>query len=167
MERGDEILRDPKKLAQFLEAGSPKKLLHDNFQKMVKGVHKNGFRIFTYMDPHMGQMLPKLHRRNRGLGLWKAGLDGTMTGVYGPGYARQHQSGVPLGTLAWEGCREGVDDARYLSTLLQELKNAKVAGRHVDLVNETHTWLDGLTMNTALNAMRREMARRIEALAKR
>ena len=181
---GDEALRDPR---PFLQAGSPGKLLDPGIQNMIKGVHKKGFAIFTYMDPLAGQALPGLHRRDRGLGLWKAGLDGTMTWAYthimGPSkketsslavsvvqplifaFVWRTSNGV-LDTLAWEAYREGADDARYLATLLAAMSKARAGGRHGELVAATRAWLDGLTMDADLAAWRREMTRRIEALLK-
>ena len=62
--------------------------------------------------------------------------------------------------------RHGLDDARYLTTLLHVLKNAKAADRQKELVRETHEWLENLGVDADLDAMRLEMARRIEALLK-
>jgi hypothetical protein len=181
--RGPEAVREP---AELLAAGGAHVLLEPGIQRQIQGVHKNGFKIYTYMDPIGGQSLPELHRRDRGLGLWKAGLDGTMTWAYThitnnaltdfpPGLSAQaHQSmffGVVfrgknsvIDTLGWEGFREGVDDARYLTTLLETLKQSKAAGKHIDLVDNTEQWLESVPIDADLNAMRLEMARRIEAL---
>lgn len=70
-----------------------------------------------------------------------------------------------LDTLHWEGFREGVDDVRYLTTLLNTLNG--VIGRfpHNPLVAQTHAWLTKLDVaNGDLDDIRREMARRIMAL---
>jgi len=71
-----------------------------------------------------------------------------------------------LDTLAWEGYREGYDDARYLATLQDALAKAKAAGRHTELVARTQRWLDNLTVEADLDAWRLEMASRTEALLK-
>lgn len=171
--RGPDALRHPE---TFLKVGSPELLLGPGIQRMIKGVHQNGFKIFTYMDPLAGCHLVELHRRNRGLGLWRAGLDGTMTWSFthigGTRSAEQPyifnmvfrtQKDV-LDTLGWEGYREGVDDARYLTTLLDALETAKAAGRNLDLVEKTRHWLAGVGMDADLEAWRLEMAGRVEAL---
>jgi len=69
-----------------------------------------------------------------------------------------------IDTLGWEGFREGVDDARYLTTLMDALDKAEAAGRRPELVRETCRWLEGISMDADLEAWRREMAARIEAL---
>jgi len=148
-------------------------------------VHDNGFRIYTYMDLLSGYTLPEQQRRLRGIGLWKTGLDGTMTWAYTHiTHAPRHSEPGPLhydlrsaifsfvlrgdeapfDTLSWEAYREGYDDARYLATLQDALQQAKNAGRHLDLAADTEMWLEGVTMDADLDAWRREMARRTEAL---
>jgi hypothetical protein len=72
----------------------------------------------------------------------------------------------PLDTLSWEGYREGYDDARYLATLQDAIARAKAAGKHVDFLAQTQRWLDNITVDADLDAWRREMARRTEALLK-
>ena len=174
--RGPEALRHPEKI---LNVGGQELLLNPNIQKMIKGVHANGFKIYTYMDPVAGYTFPELHRRDRGLGLWKAGLDGTMTWAYthvtahkGGRSAKQplyfnmvfRARGEVWDTIGWEGYREGCDDTRYLTTLLDALEKAKSAGKHLDLVRETEQWLDSLGMDADLDAWRLEMACTTEAL---
>ena len=165
----------------------PQLLMTPQIQKMIRDVHGNGFRIFTQMDPVPGHSLPREHRRNRGLGTWKSGFDGTMTRAYINHHAprtirigdpRIEENGVNIGafdfvlrgpegvldTLAWEGYREGCDDARYLATLQDAMARAKAAGRHGTLVARTRRWLDDLGVNANLDAWRMEMARRTEVL---
>ena len=147
-----------------------------NYRRAIDGMHRQGRKIFTYMNPIAGTPFPELHRRSTGLGMWRVGFDGTMTWAY------THITGDKvnqamifsmvyrtendvLDTLHWEGFREGVNDVRYLTTLLDEL--GKAAGRFPGnpLVGETHAWLQ--TFDTAagdLDAIRREMAERIVAL---
>ncbi|MDP6449529.1 MAG: hypothetical protein QF773_01830 [Lentisphaeria bacterium] len=146
--------------------------------KAIDGVHARGGRIFTYMNPMAGQFLPGLQRRNRGLGLWRSGFDGTMNWSYSHiasdpfvqrmlyGAVYRTDGGV-LDTLHWEGSREGVDDVRYLTTLLAVLGDC--AGRFPDepLVPETYDWLRNVDLeNGDLDGIRLEMARRIVALMK-
>ena len=169
------FLSHPEKQEEYL---GPQLLLEPAIQEIIKGVHEKGYKIFTYMDPIAGMPLPELHRRNKGLGLWKVGLDGTMTWAYThitgdlsadqlsiQGAVFRAKGGV-WDTLGWEGYREGADDARYLTTLLDALKKAEAAGKHLDLVRETEQWLDSLGMDADLDAWRLEMARRTEALLK-
>ena len=46
------------------------------------GAYKNGAKIFSYFDPQGGMQVPEQHRRHRCMGMWKSGLDGTMTWAY-------------------------------------------------------------------------------------
>ena len=147
-----------------------------DFRKAIDGMHRQGRKIFTYMNPSGGTPLPQLQRRNEGLGLWRTGFDGTMTWAYthngggATGQAMHHakvfrtENGV-LDTLHWEGYREGVDDVRYLTTLFATLRDA--AGRFPKdpLVAETFAWLNEIDVATGdLDAIRTEMAKRIVAL---
>ena len=47
----------------------------------------------------------------------------------------------PIDTLGWEGYREGVDDARYLATLLDAMNKAKTAGSDAAVVAQTQRWV--------------------------
>ena len=119
--------------------------------------------------------------------MWKTGIDGTMTRAYVDHHAPRtihfddqqiKDSGVniasfnfvlrgpkgPLDTLAWEGFREGYDDARYLATLQDAIAKAKAAGKHAGLVARTERWLGDITVTADLDAWRLEMARRTEEL---
>ena len=145
-------------------------------RQIIDGTHRRGHRIFTYMFPQAGVPMPEVHRRHYGLGLWQMGFDGCMNWAYAhikgsvtnPGqyWSRviRAEEGV-LDKLEWEGFREGVDDARYLNTLLDALSKASVAYGRDPLVGQTWTWLTGLDAATDdLNMIRTEMARRITAL---
>lgn len=164
----------------------PEILLTPGYQQMIKNTHKEGNKFFTYFDPQGGQPFPEYHRRHRGMGLWKTGVDGTMTWAYihfmtktvrledpqvkNNGVNVDSNSFVmrgpqgPLDTLSWEGYREGYDDARYLATLQDALARAKAAGRHPQLVSQTQRWLDNTTVDADLDSWRWEMATRTEAL---
>jgi hypothetical protein len=75
--------------------------------------------------------------------------------------------GGVIDTLHWEGFREGVDDVRYLTTLLAVLGDC--AGRFPDepLVPETYDWLRNVDVADGdLDQIRRDIARRIVALLK-
>ena len=166
----------------------PQIMLTPRYQGLIKAAHEAGNRIFTYFDPQGGQPFPEYHRRHRGMGLWKAGLDGTMTWAYIHIWTRTvrlsdphiEDNGVgispnsfvlrgprgPIDTLSWEGYREGYDDARYLATLQNTMAKARAAGKQTELVVQTQRWLDNITVDAELDAWRREMARRTEALLK-
>ena len=145
----------------------------------IDEVHRLGRKIHTYTYPWSAWPLPAVHRHHNGLGLWKLGFDGSMTWAYihikgtlGPdeiqqgfwGYAIRTENGV-LDTLRWEGFREGVDDVRYLTTLIDAIARATgTMGSHA-LVTESLAWLGTLNPAEAdLNEIRSEMARRIIAL---
>lgn len=102
--------------------------------------HAVGGRIYSYANPQVGVENPLVYRRNYGILLWQQDYDGAMP------YAYQHSEGSPwndfdgryrdhmftyptsdgvIDTLAWEGFREGVDDIRYLATLVDRLEELK------------------------------------------
>ena len=148
-----------------------------NLRGIIDGTHRRGNRIFTYMFPMAGAAVPEVHRRNYGLGLWQMGFDGCMTWAYAhikgsvvsPNtelwcYVIRTEDGV-IDKVEWEAFREGVDDARYLATLLDALGRTVGTYGRDPLVRETWNWLAGLDAATGdLNAIRAEMARRIVAL---
>ena len=94
----------------------------------------NGHKIFSYANPQAGVENPELYRKNYGFALWDAGYDGAMDYAYQHGYGqiwndfdnrrnRDHVFAYPtsdgvIDTIQWEGWREGVDDTRYLATLI-------------------------------------------------
>ena len=149
---------------------------NEDIRKSVDGMHRQGKRAFTYMNPAAGVPLPDLHRRNHGLGMWRVGFDGAANWAYTHIEGSKHDQDLwhacvfrldhgVLDTLHYEGLREGVDDIRYLTTLLSRLGEA--TGRFPDepIVAETHRWLAELDAeNGALDEIRAEMARRIVAL---
>ena len=164
-------------MAEIARAGSFVRTSRDpKFRKAIDGVHRLGNKIFTYMNPAGGIPLPDLQRRNEGLGLWRVGFDGTMTWAYihivGDkvqqsmywGKVYRTADGV-LDTPHWEGFREGVDDVRYLTTLLRKLGEASGRFPTDPLIPETHAWLGKIDVaNGDLDGIRREMARRITAI---
>ena len=171
---------------QRLVKWDPALWLMPHYQRSIRGAHQHGNKIFSYFDPQGGMQAPEQHRRHRGLGLWKAGLDGTMTWAYIHIYTRTAWLDAPsikdhgiswsqnafvvrgpqdvLDTLSWEGYREGYDDARYLATLQDALSKAETAGKHTTLVARIRRWLDNLSVHTDLDDWRFEMARRTTAL---
>ena len=158
--------------------------LMPHYQRSIKAAHEHGHKIFSYFDPSGKALVPEQHRRHRGMGLWKSGLDGTMTWAYThiwtptvrlndpkiqdnglnySGFVARGPEG-PIDSLSWEGYREGYDDARYLATLQDTMAKAKAAGRHETLVARTQRWLDNLSIHADLDQWRAEMARRTEQL---
>jgi len=165
---------------------NPAVWLMPHYQRSIKTSHEHGNKAFSYFDPQGGQQVPEQHRRHRGMGMWKSGLDGTMTWAYihiwtptarldttkmqrvtwdQNSFVIRGPEGV-LDTLSWEGYREGYDDARYLATLQGAMAKAKAAGRHETLVARTQRWLDNLSIHADLDQWRAEMARRTQALLK-
>jgi hypothetical protein len=108
--------------------------------------HSQQHLIFDYANPQVGPELPGTFRRNYGLLLWQADYDGAMDFAYHWSFAniwndfdhdtyRDHNFTYPtvdgvVDTLQWEGWREGVDDTRYLGTLLALIAARKADGTH-------------------------------------
>jgi hypothetical protein len=100
--------------------------------------HSSGKRIFSYANPQIGLENPEIYRKNYGFSLWNAGYDGAMNFAYQCGYGhiwndfdsqsenfRDHVFAYPtsdgvIDTIQWEGWREGVDDTRYLASLIKK-----------------------------------------------
>ncbi len=95
---------------------------------------QRGKRILCYGNPQVGIEDPSVYRRNYGMKLWVGGYHGCMPYAYQHAFGniwndfdhpefRDHVFAYPttsglVGTIQWEGFRSGVDDVRYLSTLL-------------------------------------------------
>jgi PKD repeat protein len=108
--------------------------------------HSNGKKVFSYADPQAGVENPEIYRKNYGTELWNDGYDGAMDFAYqmvfgqsiwndydDPGWVeggltyhyRDHTFVYPtsngvIDTIQWEGFREGVDDTRYVATLIKK-----------------------------------------------
>ena len=107
--------------------------------------HSKGHRICCYANPQFGIVKPETYRRNYGLLLWQNDYDGAMNFNYytggGPSwgnvwndfdgqYYNDHNMVYPttagvIDTVQWEGYREGVDDVRYLTSLLDAIGKAR------------------------------------------
>jgi len=142
-----------------------------------------GHRVFSYGNPQAGVELPATYRRNYGIKLWAAGYDGGFDYEYQnhevaqayDDFAERHYRnhtmayptpGRPIDTRQWEGWREGIDDVRYLGTLLKAMDQAERAGRAETLLGEARQWVTAITGDEDLDALRREMARRIIELSR-
>ncbi len=133
--------------------------------------HSVGSLVFTYAYPQVGNEEPETYRRNFGLALWKAGFDGAMDYAYQHGFGhvwndfdsphyRDHNFTYPtvsgvIGTVQWEGFREGVDDVRYATTLELAIQNAPAD--KADLARQAREWLDTVDPSGDLDAIRAGM----------
>ncbi|MDD2710618.1 MAG: hypothetical protein PHV34_21775 [Verrucomicrobiae bacterium] len=105
--------------------------------------HRNHHKIWCYGYPQAGVENPAVYRHNYGLLLWQKDYDGAATFAYHISFGniwndfdynhREENFTYPtingvIDTMAWEGYREGVDDVRYLTTLLREIETAKANG---------------------------------------
>ena len=127
--------------------------------------------IFSYANPQVGVEEPETYRRNYGLALWKAGYDGAMNYAYQHNFGdiyvdddhgtfRDHVFAYPtvngvIDTIQWEGFREGVDDVRYVTTLLKAIENA--TGGKEELAQEAMEWVDGIDTDDHLQTIRAAM----------
>ncbi len=100
--------------------------------------HENGNLIGSYGNPQVGEERPAKYRRNYGLLLWQKNYDLAMDFAYDwsmhniwndfdHDVYRDHNFVYPttngvIDTIQWEGFREGVDDMRYLTLLLNQLE---------------------------------------------
>ncbi|MBI2301682.1 MAG: hypothetical protein HYU66_22500 [Armatimonadetes bacterium] len=127
---------------------------------------------FCYANPQVGPEEPETFRRNFGLLLWCKHFDGAMDYAYQHGFHhvwndfddptyRDHVFTYPtvhgiVGTVQWEGFREGVDDVRYLTTLEHLCETTPVGNA---LPAQAKAWLDGLDPDAAdLDAVRAKAA---------
>lgn len=160
-------------MPEIAEVGSFTWMLRADYRAVIDNIHRLGRKIYVYGNPRGGLLLPELRRRNDGLGLWRVGFDGTMNWSYthidGEG-VRQRMSygtvyrtdGGVLDTLHWEGFREGVDDVRYLTTLLATLGSCTGRFPEEGLISQTTEWLRRVDVAGGdLDVIRRKMAQRI------
>lgn len=134
-----------------------------------------GYRVWCYARPQGGQEVPEIFRRNYGLLIWRRGEDGAATYAYQsamPEHSdmwddfnctnyRDHVMAYPtedglVDTVQWEGYREGVDDLRYLTTLLQHIEQAATAG-HEALAASARQWLHEVDIENDLTTIRTQM----------
>ncbi len=128
--------------------------------------HGVGSKIFSYGNPQVGVEEPETYRRNFGLSLWQAGYDGAMDYAYQHGFGhvwndfdnsryRDHNFSYPtvngiVGTIQWEGFREGVDDVRYITTLEKAIEKAG----DTEPAQRAQRWLDRLDPTGDLDQIR-------------
>ena len=103
--------------------------------------HTYGHEILSYGNPQAGIENSEIYRKNYGFTLWNAGYDGAMEFAYQFPYGkniwndyddlsggtlyRDHVFAYPtsngvIDTIQWEGFREGVDDTRYVASLIKK-----------------------------------------------
>jgi hypothetical protein len=140
--------------------------------------HGHGQHVSTYGNPQVGIENPAIYRRNYGLALWNAEYDGAMDFAYQAGFGpsiwndydhpgwvedgiryhyRDHVFAYPttdgvIDTIQWEGWREGVDDTRYLATLVSKMKNDTLARSIV---------VDSLSKNESMSMIRKRLIKEI------
>jgi len=136
--------------------------------------HSVGHKILSYGNPQTGVEKPATYRSNYGLLLWQKDYDGAMDFAYQWGYGsiwndfdnaiyRDEVMAYPtidgvIDTIEWEGWREGVDDVRYLTTLLKTIQEAKASGRDASAAEGWLTELKASDLATKdLDAVRAKM----------
>ena len=139
--------------------------------------HSMGHKIFCYSNPQAGVEKPETYRRNYGLLLWQADYDGAMPYAYQVGRVgniwndwrkaeddhRNRAMAYPtadgvIDTLQWEGWREGVDDVRYLTTLLEAIETARAQGKDTSSAEAFIAGLKQTNLGTVdLNAVRAQI----------
>ncbi len=107
---------------------------HNDAKAIANYYRSSQHRLYGYGKPQTGPENPKLFRRQYGFDLWALGFDGAMPYAYQDSFGfvwndfdaaryRDHAFTYPtmkgvIDTIAWEGFREGIDDIRYLTTLI-------------------------------------------------
>ena len=136
--------------------------------------HNYGHEILSYGNPQVGIENPEIYRKNYGFTLWNAGYDGAMDFAYQYRYGqsiwndydhvsgtgtryRDHVFAYPtsngvIDTIQWEGFREGVDDTRYVASLIKTEGSITSAKTIVSA---------GLSTNENMTAIRKKVIERI------
>ncbi|MEW6387254.1 MAG: hypothetical protein AB1491_07040 [Thermodesulfobacteriota bacterium] len=139
----------------------------------AKNYHQVGNQIFCYSNPQVGVEEPETYRRNFGLLLWKSEYDGAMNYAYQHSFGhiwndfdsekeryRDHVFAYPtidgvIDTIQWEGFREGIDDVRYLATLLKTILQTRVT--KPKLAAQAQNLVDNIDPQGDLDVLRAEM----------
>ena len=142
--------------------------------ELVDLYHSYGNKVYSYSNPQSVPEFPRVFRLNYGLLMWQYDYDGVMDYAYQHSYGdiwndfdystdRDHVFAYPtmsgsIGTIQWEGFREGVDDMRYLTALQNTIKSAKSQGKDT---SEAERWLVNLKKSNLatldLDAVRLQM----------
>ncbi len=145
---------------------------------IAQNFHSIGHKVFSYSNPQCGVEEPETYRRNYGLALWKAGYDGAMDASYQLAFNspwndfddsqyRDHMMVYPtidgvIDTIQWEGWREGVDDVRYLTTLLKYIQNAPAS--QANLAAQAQQFVNNIDPSADLYSLRTNMINLILSL---
>lgn len=144
---------------------------------LVKANKEKGNKMWIYHNPQLGVEEPETYRRNYGLMLLKWGLDGTCNYAYqcdmGPNIwndfdfykFRDHVMAYPtisglIPTIQWEGWRQGVNDVKYISTLIKIISRYEPKKREVK-IKETNKILQNMDDKTNLNYIRAKIIDKI------
>lgn len=147
-----------------------------DFMHRIKG------KIGNYAGPHTGPENPDYMRRHHGMFIYKkdydmmynygyheGGWNDFHTNTYRNFNLVQYTKNDVIDTLAWEGIREGIDDIRY-ATLMLQLADRLTESSNVDCIyagKKAMQFMALLNENEAdLNAMRMEMIRHILSMSK-
>ena len=142
--------------------------------------------VSWYADPHSGPENPDYARRLYGWQTWRANYDMTCQYIlirnnwseffcWAEAFLRGLMLAYPadhdiIDTLAWEGCREAVDDIRY-ATLLRQLATKATASGDTDTVYAGRAALSWVAQvdhrRSSLESLRLEMVNRILGLQSR
>lgn len=141
--------------------------------------HSKGNRIFSYSNPQVGQENPEIYRRNFGFALWKSGYDGAMNYAYQKNYGsiwndfdnpryREETFTYPvsngiISTIQWEGFRQGINDVRYISTLLNSIDRMRNSGKDV---SSYENWIKRLDISGDPDEVRQQVIDKILSIKK-
>jgi hypothetical protein len=149
----------------------PNNMNYGNLE-MTANFHSIGLPVFGRSSPPSGTIEPETHRRSYGLYQWKQNYNGAMNYAYQASYgsfcwnnfqapgSRNNMYTYPtidgvVSTLGWEAFREGVDDVRYLTTLLKAIQNAD--STKADIAAQAQAWIAALNPAGDLEALRAQM----------
>lgn len=166
-EATDAINYDPPLLDHCILENAPNPTL-------IKAYQSKGKTISIYGNPQAGEEKPLTYRRNYGLLLWQFDVDVSTDFAYAYGYGnlwndwgwtgkniyKQHVMAYPttngvVDTIQWEGWREGVNDVRYITKLMQLIESAKKDGNDTSAAEQ---YLSKLK-NTPLNSLHLDTVR--------
>lgn len=152
-------------------SGNPERTKAEQWHKQNTNI-----QLFAYACPQGGVEDPELNRRGLGLLPWLANYDGVMTYAYmhsmGNGWNdwdnekyREHNYVYPttdgvISTLALAGYREGIDDIRYATLLMQLIRNNQNQNK-ASIAEEAKKYMDALTSEGDLQLARMEMIKYI------
>jgi len=136
--------------------------------------HNYNHKIFSYSNPQVGYENPDIYRRNYGFSLIRSGYDGAMDYAYQKNYGsfwndwdgakyREQNFTYPvtngvISTIQWEGFREAIDDARYLSTLLNLIDKIKSRGGNASTFEQ---FVNSINTGSDLDYLRQQIAQKI------